>query len=46
VRRAHLAPLRAEGTIDAEHSRGAFVRAIIRLMQFPPLDHANRYGWR
>ena len=35
VRRAHLAPLRAEGTIDVEHGTGWFVRAIIWMMTLP-----------
>ena len=35
MRRAHLPPLRAEGTIDVEHGRGALVRVIIRLMKLP-----------
>jgi len=35
VRRAHLAPLRAEGTIDVEHGLGSLARLIIRLMKLP-----------
>jgi hypothetical protein len=35
VRRAHLPPLRAEGTIDVEHGRGWRARLIIRLMKLP-----------
>jgi hypothetical protein len=35
VRRAHVAPLRATGTIDVEHGRGWLVRAIIRVMTLP-----------
>ena len=35
MRRAHLPPLRAEGTIDVEHGRGGLARAIIRLMMLP-----------
>ena len=35
VRRAHLAPLRAEGTIDVEHGPGWLTRPIIWLMKLP-----------
>ena len=35
VRRAHLPPLRAEGTVDVEHGRGRLARFIIRLMNLP-----------
>jgi hypothetical protein len=35
VRRAHVAPLRAEGTIDVEHGRGWFARAIVWMMTLP-----------
>lgn len=35
VRRAHLPPLRAEGTIDVEHGPGWLARAIIWLMKLP-----------
>ena len=35
VRRAHLAPLRAEGTIDVEHGQGLLARPIIWLMKLP-----------
>ena len=35
VRRAHLAPLRAEGTIDVEHGPGWLARPIIWLMKLP-----------
>jgi uncharacterized protein DUF4166 len=35
VRRAHLAPLRAEGTIDVEHGPGWLTRPMIWLMKLP-----------
>jgi hypothetical protein len=35
VRRAHLAPLRAEGTIDVEQGSGWRARLVIRLMKLP-----------
>ena len=35
VRRAHLPPLRAEGTIDVEHGAGWLGRLIIWLMKLP-----------
>jgi len=35
VRRAHLPPLRAEGTIDVEHGPGWLARPIIWLMKLP-----------
>jgi hypothetical protein len=35
VRRAHLPPLRGEGTIDVEHGRGWLTRPLIRLMTLP-----------
>ena len=35
VRRAHLPPLRAEGTIDVEHGRGWLARPMIWLMKLP-----------
>ena len=35
VRRAHLAPLRAEGTIDVEHGPGWLARPMIWLMKLP-----------
>ena len=35
VRRAHLPPLRAEGTIDVEHGPGWIARQVIRLMKLP-----------
>jgi hypothetical protein len=35
VRRAHLPPLRAEGTIDVEHGRGLLARSMIWLMKLP-----------
>ena len=35
VRRAHLPPLRAEGTIDVEHGPGWMARQVIRLMHLP-----------
>ena len=35
VRRAHLPPLRAEGTIDVEHGPGWLVRALVWLMTLP-----------
>ena len=35
VRRAHLPPLRAEGTIDVEHGPGWLVRPMIWLMKLP-----------
>lgn len=35
VRRAHLPPLRAEGTIDVEHGPGWLVRPMIWLMHLP-----------
>ena len=35
VRRAHLAPLHAEGTIDVEHGAGWLVRPMIWLMKLP-----------
>src|SRR5688572_13925414 len=35
VRRAHLAPLRAEGTIDVEHGAGWLARQVIWLMNLP-----------
>lgn len=35
VRRAHLPPLRAEGTIDVEHGPGWLVSRIIWLMKLP-----------
>ena len=35
VRRAHLPPLRAEGTIDVEHGVGWLVRPMIWLMKLP-----------
>ena len=35
VRRAHLPPLHAEGTIDVEHGRGWLTRPLIWLMTLP-----------
>jgi hypothetical protein len=35
VRRAHLAPLRAHGTIDVEHGEGWLARQLIWLMKLP-----------
>src|SRR5262245_12456979 len=35
VRRAHLPPLRAEGTIDVEHGQGWLTRPMIWLMKLP-----------
>ena len=35
VRRAHLPPLRAEGTIDVEHGPGWLARPLIWLMKLP-----------
>jgi hypothetical protein len=35
VRRAHLAPLRAEGTFDVEHGQGLLARPMIWLMKLP-----------
>lgn len=35
VRRAHLPPLRAEGTLDVEHGRGWLARSLIWLMHLP-----------
>ena len=35
VRRAHLPPLRAEGTLDVEHGPGWLARPIIWLMKLP-----------
>jgi hypothetical protein len=35
VRRAHLAPLRAEGTIDVEHGAGWLARPLIWSMKLP-----------
>ena len=35
VRRAHLPPLSAQGTIDVEHGRGWLIRQIIWLMKLP-----------
>jgi hypothetical protein len=35
VRRAHLPPLRAEGTMDVEHGSGVLARLIVRLMNLP-----------
>ena len=35
VRRAHLPPLRAEGTMDVEHGRGWLARQMIWLMNLP-----------
>jgi hypothetical protein len=35
VRRAHLPPLRAEGTIDVEHGPGWLARSIVRFMNLP-----------
>ena len=35
VRRAHLAPLRAEGAIDVEHGQGWLARPVIWLMNLP-----------
>ena len=35
VRRAHLPPLRAEGTMDVEHGQGWVARPIIWLMNLP-----------
>jgi hypothetical protein len=35
VRRAHLPPLHAEGTIDVEHGRGWLAATLIRLMHLP-----------
>jgi hypothetical protein len=35
VRRAHLPPLRAEGTIDVEHGPGWLSQTLIRLMNLP-----------
>ena len=35
VRRAHLPPLRAEGTIDVEHGAGWLARPMIWLMKLP-----------
>jgi hypothetical protein len=35
VRRAHLPPLRAEGTIDVEHGPGWLARSVIWLMKLP-----------
>lgn len=35
VQRAHLPPLRAEGTIDVEHGAGWLVRPMIWLMKLP-----------
>ena len=35
VRRAHLAPLRAEGTLDVEHGRGWLTHPLIWLMKLP-----------
>ncbi len=35
VRAAHLAPLRAEGTIDVEHGAGWLARPLIWLMKLP-----------
>ena len=35
VRRAHLPPLCAEGTIDVEHGPGWMARQVIRLMKLP-----------
>jgi hypothetical protein len=35
VRRAHLPPLRAEGTIDVEHGPGWLARAMVWLMTLP-----------
>ena len=35
VRRAHLAPLRAEGTIDVEHGAARLARPIVWLMKLP-----------
>jgi hypothetical protein len=35
VRRAHLPPLRAEGTIDVEHGSGWLARPIVWLMKLP-----------
>lgn len=35
MRRAHLPPLRAEGTLDVEHGRGWLARLLIWLMHLP-----------
>jgi hypothetical protein len=35
VRRAHLPPLRAEGSLDVEHGRGWLARPMIWLMKLP-----------
>jgi hypothetical protein len=35
VRRAHLSPLHAAGTLDVEHGPGWFVHALIRVMKLP-----------
>ena len=35
VRRAHLAPLHAQGTMDVEHGRGWLVRTLVWLMKLP-----------
>ncbi|HEU4688275.1 MAG TPA: DUF4166 domain-containing protein [Vicinamibacterales bacterium] len=35
VRRAHLAPLRAEGAMDVDHGRGLLTQPIIWLMHLP-----------
>jgi hypothetical protein len=35
VRRAHLPPLRAEGTMDVEHGRGWLTRPMIWLLKLP-----------
>jgi hypothetical protein len=36
VRRAHVPPLHAEGTMDVEHGRGWLTRPMIWLMNLPP----------